>query len=191
MTPQQAPSDSWPWRSSCPRGFCAMATSGTRLSTRCLSHQDVVHTGSALLAPDTRAAWEQIQRGEAGVAQLLRHFEAYFSNVAHNLRRTYLRPFVLVTANMSECGWPARKAAGVSLGPAWSCVCKMTEWPWPCPQGARSTVTYTAIPRPGVAKALPLVCGAQHGDPAVRLGGWGCTQPPRVTAMGTDTGGTW
>uniref|UniRef100_H0VPZ8 Cadherin EGF LAG seven-pass G-type receptor 1 n=1 Tax=Cavia porcellus TaxID=10141 RepID=H0VPZ8_CAVPO len=63
-------------------------------------HEDVVHTGSALLAPDTRAAWEQIQRGEAGVAQLLRHFEAYFSNVAHNLRRTYLRPFVLVTANM-------------------------------------------------------------------------------------------
>ncbi|XP_012927900.2 cadherin EGF LAG seven-pass G-type receptor 1 isoform X1 [Heterocephalus glaber] len=63
-------------------------------------HEDVVHTGSALLAPDTRAAWEQIQRSEAGAAQLLRRFEAYFSNVARNLRRTYLRPFVLVTANM-------------------------------------------------------------------------------------------
>uniref|UniRef100_A0A673U7R4 Cadherin EGF LAG seven-pass G-type receptor 1 n=1 Tax=Suricata suricatta TaxID=37032 RepID=A0A673U7R4_SURSU len=63
-------------------------------------HEDVVHTGSALLAPDTQAAWEQIQRGEAGAAQLLQRFEAYFGNVARNLRRTYLRPFVIVTANM-------------------------------------------------------------------------------------------
>ncbi|XP_077025300.1 cadherin EGF LAG seven-pass G-type receptor 1 [Tamandua tetradactyla] len=63
-------------------------------------HEDVVGTGSALLAPETRAAWEQIQRSEGGVAQLLRRFEAYFSNVARNVRRTYLRPFVLVTANM-------------------------------------------------------------------------------------------
>ncbi|XP_023558333.1 cadherin EGF LAG seven-pass G-type receptor 1 isoform X2 [Octodon degus] len=63
-------------------------------------HEDIVHTGSALLAPDTRAAWEQIQRSEAGAAQLLRRFETYFSNVVRNLRRTYLRPFVLVTANM-------------------------------------------------------------------------------------------
>nr|XP_027810409.1 cadherin EGF LAG seven-pass G-type receptor 1 isoform X1 [Marmota flaviventris] len=63
-------------------------------------HEDVVHTGSALLAPATRAAWEQIQRAEGGAARLLQHFEAYFSNVARNLRRTYLRPFVIVTANM-------------------------------------------------------------------------------------------
>ncbi|XP_074182682.1 cadherin EGF LAG seven-pass G-type receptor 1 isoform X1 [Rhinolophus sinicus] len=63
-------------------------------------HEDVIRTGSALLAPGTRAAWEQIQRSEGGVAQLLRRFEAYFSNVARNLRRTYLRPFVIVTANM-------------------------------------------------------------------------------------------
>nr|XP_012612408.1 cadherin EGF LAG seven-pass G-type receptor 1 isoform X1 [Microcebus murinus] len=63
-------------------------------------HEDVVHAGSALLAPATRAAWEQIQRGEGGSARLLRHFEAYFGNVARNLRRTYLRPFVIVTANM-------------------------------------------------------------------------------------------
>ncbi|XP_014306375.1 cadherin EGF LAG seven-pass G-type receptor 1-like, partial [Myotis lucifugus] len=48
-------------------------------------HQDVVRAGSALLAPGTRAAWEQIQRGEGGVAQLLRSFEDYFSNVARNL----------------------------------------------------------------------------------------------------------
>ncbi|XP_053751702.1 LOW QUALITY PROTEIN: cadherin EGF LAG seven-pass G-type receptor 1 [Panthera pardus] len=63
-------------------------------------HEDVVRTGSALLAPDTQAAWEQIQRGEAGAAQLLKRFEAYFGNVARNIRRTYLRPFVVVTANM-------------------------------------------------------------------------------------------
>ncbi|KAG8517967.1 Cadherin EGF LAG seven-pass G-type receptor 1 [Galemys pyrenaicus] len=63
-------------------------------------HEDVIHAGSALLAPDTRAAWEQIHRGEGGAAQLLRHFEAYFSTVARNVRRTYLRPFVIVTANM-------------------------------------------------------------------------------------------
>ncbi|XP_053440843.1 cadherin EGF LAG seven-pass G-type receptor 1 isoform X3 [Nycticebus coucang] len=63
-------------------------------------HEDVVHSGSALLAPATRAAWEQIHRSEGGAAQLLRHFEAYFSNVARNVRRTYLRPFVIVTTNM-------------------------------------------------------------------------------------------
>lgn len=72
-----------------------------RLNTVCLSVQDVVHTGSALLAPATEAAWEQIQRSEAGAAQLLRHFEAYFSNMARNVKRTYLRPFVIVTTNMS------------------------------------------------------------------------------------------
>ncbi|XP_073940810.1 cadherin EGF LAG seven-pass G-type receptor 1 isoform X2 [Castor canadensis] len=63
-------------------------------------HEDVIHVGSALLAPATRASWEQIQRSEGGAAQLLRRFEAYFSNVARNVRRTYLRPFVIVTANM-------------------------------------------------------------------------------------------
>ncbi|XP_036093576.1 cadherin EGF LAG seven-pass G-type receptor 1 isoform X5 [Rousettus aegyptiacus] len=63
-------------------------------------HEDVVRVGSALLAPGTRAAWELIQRSEGGTARLLRGFEAYFSNVARNARRTYLRPFVIVTANM-------------------------------------------------------------------------------------------
>uniref|UniRef100_A0A8C4MVR6 Cadherin EGF LAG seven-pass G-type receptor 1 n=1 Tax=Equus asinus asinus TaxID=83772 RepID=A0A8C4MVR6_EQUAS len=65
-------------------------------------HEDVIHTGSALLAPGTRAAWEHIQRSEGGAAQLLKHFEAYFSNVARSVRQTYLRPFVIVTANMSK-----------------------------------------------------------------------------------------
>ncbi|KAF6117915.1 cadherin EGF LAG seven-pass G-type receptor 1 [Phyllostomus discolor] len=63
-------------------------------------HEDVVHAGSALLAPGTRAAWEHIQRSEAGAARLLSRFQDYLGNVARNLRRTYLRPFVIVTANM-------------------------------------------------------------------------------------------
>lgn len=87
-----------------------------------LSHQDVVRAGSALLAPDTRAVWEQIQRSEGGTAQLLRRFEAYFSNVARNLRRTYLRPFVIVTSNLSTAAasvgqWGRR--ARWHLGPVW------------------------------------------------------------------------
>ncbi|KAH0513076.1 Cadherin EGF LAG seven-pass G-type receptor 1 [Microtus ochrogaster] len=65
-------------------------------------HEDVVQTGSALLAPATQASWEQIQRSEGGAAQLLRHFEAYFSNVARNVKRTYLRPFIIITANMKS-----------------------------------------------------------------------------------------
>lgn len=72
------------------------------------SEQDVARTGSALLAPGTRAAWEHIQRSEAGAAQLLGRFEDYFSTVTRNLRRTYLRPFVIVTANMSKGGQPGR-----------------------------------------------------------------------------------
>lgn len=79
----------------------------SRAPSVCLSDQDIVQAGSALLAPGTRAAWEQIQRSEGGTAQLLRCFEAYFSNVARNLRRTYLRPFVIVTPNMSEAVGPA------------------------------------------------------------------------------------
>ncbi|XP_033089453.1 cadherin EGF LAG seven-pass G-type receptor 1 isoform X2 [Trachypithecus francoisi] len=63
-------------------------------------HEDVIRSGSALLAPATRAAWEQIQRSEGGTAQLLQRLEGYFSNVARNVRRTYLRPFVIVTTNM-------------------------------------------------------------------------------------------
>lgn len=59
------------------------------------------------------------------MAQLLRRFEAYFSNVARNLRRTYLRPFVIVTPNMSK-----------GHAPAWGDGCA----PWEEPQlrqGAR------------------------------------------------------
>ncbi|XP_060044769.1 cadherin EGF LAG seven-pass G-type receptor 1 isoform X2 [Erinaceus europaeus] len=63
-------------------------------------HEDVVQVGSSLLAPGTRAAWELIHRSEGGAGQLLQHFEAYFSNVARNVRRTYVKPFIIVTTNM-------------------------------------------------------------------------------------------
>lgn len=94
----------------------------------------MVHTGSTLLAPDTQAAWEQIQRSEGGTVRLLGGFEAYITNLARNVRRTYLRPFVIITANMSKAaslwGWGDRgvlrgwtpgaclggSAAGLSLG---------------------------------------------------------------------------
>nr|XP_054098036.1 cadherin EGF LAG seven-pass G-type receptor 1 isoform X2 [Callithrix jacchus] len=65
-------------------------------------HEDVIYSGSALLASATSTAWEQIQWSQGGTAQLLQHLEGYFSNVARNMRRMYLRPFVIVTANMSK-----------------------------------------------------------------------------------------
>lgn len=108
----------------------------------CLSEQDVVRTGSALLAPDTQAAWEQIQRSEGGAVQLLRGFDAYFSNVARNVRRTYLRPFVIVTANMSKgrepaglggrgCAWGRTPGACLGVAPAgclWEQVTSSGLW---------------------------------------------------------------
>ncbi|XP_064139430.1 cadherin EGF LAG seven-pass G-type receptor 1 isoform X1 [Loxodonta africana] len=63
-------------------------------------HEDVVSATSALLAPATRPAWEQIQRSEGGSAELLQGFEAYLSTMARSVRKTYLLPFVIVTPNM-------------------------------------------------------------------------------------------
>ncbi|XP_025782291.1 cadherin EGF LAG seven-pass G-type receptor 1 [Puma concolor] len=99
--------------------------------------KDVVRTGSALLAPDTQAAWEQIQRGEAGAVQLLKRFEAYFGNVARNVRRTYLRPFVVVTANMK----------GPTVRPA-----------------GRKAAPQTAPPGPGTEREAPFRRRKRHPD---------------------------
>ncbi|XP_074128198.1 cadherin EGF LAG seven-pass G-type receptor 1 isoform X2 [Sminthopsis crassicaudata] len=63
-------------------------------------HENLVRAGSALLDPRHRDSWEQIQRAEAGTARLLQHFEDYFSNLGKNMRRTYMKPFVIITANM-------------------------------------------------------------------------------------------
>uniref|UniRef100_A0A674AZ30 Cadherin EGF LAG seven-pass G-type receptor 1 n=1 Tax=Salmo trutta TaxID=8032 RepID=A0A674AZ30_SALTR len=57
-------------------------------------------SGSAILDPGTRDHWEQIQRSEGGTAHLLRHFEDYTNTLAQNMRKTYLKPFTIVTDNM-------------------------------------------------------------------------------------------
>lgn len=64
--------------------------------------QNIIKVGSALLDPGNKEHWEQIQRTEGGTAHLLRHYEEYFNNVAQNMKKTYLRPFVIVATNMSE-----------------------------------------------------------------------------------------
>lgn len=61
-----------------------------------------MRAGSAILDPGTRDHWEQIQRSEGGTAHLLRHFEDYTNTLAQNMRKTYLKPFTIVTDNMSE-----------------------------------------------------------------------------------------
>lgn len=61
-----------------------------------------MRAGSAILDPDTKEHWEQIQRTEGGTAHLLRSFEDYANILAQNVRKTYLKPFTIVTDNMSE-----------------------------------------------------------------------------------------
>uniref|UniRef100_A0A4W5NLX5 Cadherin EGF LAG seven-pass G-type receptor 1a n=1 Tax=Hucho hucho TaxID=62062 RepID=A0A4W5NLX5_9TELE len=66
-------------------------------------NENLVRAGSAILDPGTRDHWEQIQRSEGGTAHLLRHFEDYTNTLARNMRKTYLKPFTIITDNMSEC----------------------------------------------------------------------------------------
>ncbi|KFV10929.1 Cadherin EGF LAG seven-pass G-type receptor 1, partial [Tauraco erythrolophus] len=63
-------------------------------------NENIIKVGSALLDPSNKEHWEQIQRTEGGTAHLLRHYEEYFNNVAQNMKKTYMRPFVIVTTNM-------------------------------------------------------------------------------------------
>lgn len=64
--------------------------------------QNLVRAGSAILDPDTKEHWEQIQKTEGGTAHLLRNFEDYANTLARNVRKTYLKPFTIVTDNMSK-----------------------------------------------------------------------------------------
>lgn len=64
--------------------------------------QNLVRAGSALLDPDKKEHWDQIQKTEGGTAHLLRNFEEYANTLAQNVRKTYLKPFTIVTDNMSE-----------------------------------------------------------------------------------------
>ncbi|XP_017285390.1 cadherin EGF LAG seven-pass G-type receptor 1 isoform X2 [Kryptolebias marmoratus] len=63
-------------------------------------NENLVQAGSAILDPDTKEHWEQIQRTEGGTAHLLRYFEAYADTLARNVRKTYLSPFTIVSENM-------------------------------------------------------------------------------------------
>ncbi|XP_036375616.1 cadherin EGF LAG seven-pass G-type receptor 1 [Megalops cyprinoides] len=63
-------------------------------------NQNIFRAGSAILDPSNKEHWDQIQRSEGGSAHLLRNFEEYASTVAQNMRKTYLKPFTIVTDNM-------------------------------------------------------------------------------------------
>ncbi|XP_047431473.1 cadherin EGF LAG seven-pass G-type receptor 1 isoform X3 [Mugil cephalus] len=63
-------------------------------------NENLVRAGSAILDPDTKDHWDQIQRTEGGTAHLLRNFEDYANTLAQNVRKTYLKPFTIVTENM-------------------------------------------------------------------------------------------
>ncbi|XP_029969262.1 cadherin EGF LAG seven-pass G-type receptor 1 isoform X2 [Salarias fasciatus] len=63
-------------------------------------NENLVRAGSAILDPENKDHWEQIQRTEGGTAYLLRSFEDYANTLAQNVRKTYLKPFTIVTENM-------------------------------------------------------------------------------------------
>uniref|UniRef100_A0A3Q3WKM9 Cadherin EGF LAG seven-pass G-type receptor 1 n=1 Tax=Mola mola TaxID=94237 RepID=A0A3Q3WKM9_MOLML len=63
-------------------------------------NENLVRAGSSLLDPNNKEHWEQIQRTEGGTAHLLRNFEDYANTLAQNVRKTYLKPFTVVTDNM-------------------------------------------------------------------------------------------
>uniref|UniRef100_A0ABI8A8C3 Cadherin EGF LAG seven-pass G-type receptor 1 n=1 Tax=Felis catus TaxID=9685 RepID=A0ABI8A8C3_FELCA len=151
------------------QGFELAATRDARF------HEDVVRTGSALLAPDTQAAWEQIQRGEAGAVQLLKRFEAYFGNVARNVRRTYLRPFVVVTANMilavdifdtfnfTGARVPRFEDVRDERPAPILTICFVAEGPTVRPAG-RKAAPQTAPPGPGTEREAPFRRRKRHPD---------------------------
>ncbi|KAF6730891.1 Cadherin EGF LAG seven-pass G-type receptor 1 [Oryzias melastigma] len=63
-------------------------------------NENLVRAGSAILDPNTKEHWDQIQRSDGGTARLLRSFEEYANTLAQNVRKTYLKPFTIVTDNM-------------------------------------------------------------------------------------------
>nr|XP_006004060.2 PREDICTED: cadherin EGF LAG seven-pass G-type receptor 1 [Latimeria chalumnae] len=63
-------------------------------------NENIIHAGSAILDPSNKEHWEQIQRTEGGTAHLLKHYEEYANNVAQNMRKTYMKPFIIVAPNI-------------------------------------------------------------------------------------------
>ncbi|XP_048219002.1 cadherin EGF LAG seven-pass G-type receptor 2 isoform X2 [Perognathus longimembris pacificus] len=76
------------------RGFGLSATQDVHFT------ENLLRVGSALLDGANKRHWELIQQTEGGTAWLLRHYEAYASALARNMRHTYLSPFTIVTPNI-------------------------------------------------------------------------------------------
>uniref|UniRef100_A0A8C1ZEI5 Cadherin EGF LAG seven-pass G-type receptor 1b n=1 Tax=Cyprinus carpio TaxID=7962 RepID=A0A8C1ZEI5_CYPCA len=58
------------------------------------------YSSFAILDPVNKEHWQKIQRSDGGTAHLLHHFEEYGNTLVQNMRKTYLRPFTIVTDNM-------------------------------------------------------------------------------------------
>ncbi|XP_076877652.1 cadherin EGF LAG seven-pass G-type receptor 1 isoform X2 [Brachyhypopomus gauderio] len=63
-------------------------------------NQDLVKAASAVLDPVKEQHWDLIQRSGGNTAELLRHFEDYANTLARNMRKTYLKPFTIISDNM-------------------------------------------------------------------------------------------
>uniref|UniRef100_A0A4W3HTH2 Cadherin EGF LAG seven-pass G-type receptor 1 n=1 Tax=Callorhinchus milii TaxID=7868 RepID=A0A4W3HTH2_CALMI len=64
-------------------------------------NENIIRTASAILDLENKEYWEQIQRTEGGTAHLMKHYEEYAHTIARNMRKTYLRPFTIVTPNLN------------------------------------------------------------------------------------------
>ncbi|KAF7707587.1 cadherin EGF LAG seven-pass G-type receptor 1 isoform X2 [Silurus meridionalis] len=63
-------------------------------------NEDMVRAGSAILDPVNKGPWEQIQHSDGGCADLLHYFEEYANTLVQNMRKTYLKPFTIITNNI-------------------------------------------------------------------------------------------
>ncbi|XP_051545772.1 cadherin EGF LAG seven-pass G-type receptor 1 [Myxocyprinus asiaticus] len=63
-------------------------------------NENIIKAGSAILDPVNKEHWDKIQHSDGGTPYLLRHFEEYGNTLVQNMRKTYLRPFTIVTDNM-------------------------------------------------------------------------------------------
>ncbi|XP_038562420.1 cadherin EGF LAG seven-pass G-type receptor 1-like isoform X1 [Micropterus salmoides] len=62
-------------------------------------HQNIVQAGSVLLERSGELQ-HQVQRSEGGASRLLTNFELYAQTLAENMRKTYLKPFIILTPNI-------------------------------------------------------------------------------------------
>ncbi|XP_069833172.1 cadherin EGF LAG seven-pass G-type receptor 1 isoform X2 [Dendropsophus ebraccatus] len=63
-------------------------------------NENVIHAGSIILDRSNKEHWDQIQRTEGGTAHLLKHYEEYANNMARNMKKTYMKPFIIVAKNI-------------------------------------------------------------------------------------------